>query len=66
MQYTIAPVRGSKPTRYQVMLGSLAMSRPLKKEDALEYLELMQGNIDSISISYKSTPSKSSFKGQTE
>ena len=61
MQYTINPVRGSKPIRYQVMIGSIPMSRPLKKADALQYLELMQGNIDSISVSYQGSKEKTAF-----
>lgn len=61
MQYTIKPIRGSKPIRYHVLFGNIPMSRPLKKADAMQYLELMQGNIDSISISYQSSKEKAAF-----
>lgn len=52
--YSIKQVAGSKPRRYQVFFGSIPFSRPMSINEAKQYLELMQGNIDSINVGWKS------------
>lgn len=46
--YTIQPVQNSQPKRYQVMFGSVPMSRPMAKKEAEQYMQMMLGNVDSV------------------
>ena len=52
--YSIKLVVGSKPRRYQVFFGSVPFSRPMNINEAKQYLDLMQGNIDCINTGWKS------------
>jgi hypothetical protein len=56
--YTIQPVQNSKPRRYQVMFGSIPMSRPMAKKEAEQYMQMMLGNVDSVLASWNGLNSR--------
>lgn len=49
---------GSKPSRYQVMFGSIPMSRPMAKKEAEQYMQMLLGNVDSVLAGWKGMNSR--------